>query len=287
MPSCGYHLLDGGDAGERKATLSGGDLFAFPIDNVQETFGLAPVEAMAAGLPVIVSDWDGMKDTVTPDVGFRIPTEMPRAGLSTYVSHRHLGGTDTYLQYLSQLSSMTAIDVHAMARALVTLATDPDLRARMGSMARVRAQTLYDWRSVIPQMQALWAEQAAMLAHARRQTGPAIAPRSAARIPVGPAPDEMYAAYPTARAAGDRRLRAVDIGSGPTPAEMFDLRNYAFLHRLVEEPARIEAIRAAYAATGPAGATEGEIAAATGLPPIVVARVSLWLLKYNFLAPSA
>ena len=114
MPSCGYHLLDGADATERQGTLSGGDFFVFPIDNLQETFGLAPIEAMAAGLPVIVSDWDGMKDTVTPDVGYRIPTEMPRAGLSTYVSLRHLGGTDTYLQYLSQMSAMTRIDVSAM-----------------------------------------------------------------------------------------------------------------------------------------------------------------------------
>jgi glycosyltransferase involved in cell wall biosynthesis len=68
---------------------------SFPIDNVQETFGLAPVEAMAAGLPLIVSDWDGMKDTVTPDVGFRIPTELPGPGQATYLSQRHMGGTDS------------------------------------------------------------------------------------------------------------------------------------------------------------------------------------------------
>ena len=35
-----------------------------------------PVEAMASGLPVIVSDWDGYKETVRDGVdGFRIPTE--------------------------------------------------------------------------------------------------------------------------------------------------------------------------------------------------------------------
>ncbi|MGL4237169.1 glycosyltransferase family 4 protein [Tabrizicola sp.] len=284
MPSCGYHLLDGGNADERKATLSGGDMFVFPVDNLQETFGLAPIEAMAAGLPVIVSDWDGMKDTVTPEVGFRIPTEMPRAGISTYVSLRYLGGTDGYIQYLSQLSAMTTLDVRALTRALVILSTDPDLRARMGAKARARAQALYDWRVVIPQMQALWSEQAAMLAHARTKAGPAIAPRDGAIIPVGPAPEEMFADYPTTRASADRRLFAVDIGPRPGPRDTFGLRNYAARRRLLEDPARIEAILAAYAATGAKGATEAEIAAATRLPPTVVARVSLWLLKYHFLS---
>jgi glycosyltransferase involved in cell wall biosynthesis len=283
MPSCGYQVLDGTIAEDRKATLSGGDVFVFPIDNLQETFGLAPVEAMAAGLPVIVSDWDGMKDTVTPDVGFRIPTELPRAGLSTYVSHRYLGGTDSYVQYLSQLSAMTTLDVAAMARALVTLAADPDLRARMGAKARDRARRLYDWSVVIPQMQAVWAEQAVMLAHARSVGGAAISPREAGLIPVGPAVEEMFAAYPTALAPEDRRLAAVDAGDRPGPRETFGLRNYALRRRLLEDPARIEAILAAYAATGASGATEADIAAATRLPRAMVARVSLWLLKYHFL----
>ncbi len=283
MPSVGYHLLDGARPEERKATLSGGDVFVFPIDNLQETFGLAPIEAMAAGLPVIVTDWDGMKDTVTPDVGIRVPTEMPRAGLSTYVSQRYLGGTDSYVQYVSQMSAMTRFDVPAFARALVTLATDADLRARMGAMGQARARALYDWAVVIPQMQALWAEQAAMLAHARQSGGPALAPRNPAHLPVGPATDEMFAAYPTTRAAETRRLRAVATGDRPGPRETFALRNYAMRRRLLDDPARIEAILAAFAAAGPPGATEAEVAAALRCPPASVGRAALWLLKYNFL----
>ena len=69
MPDVGYLELDGSSAADRKMTLSGGDVFLFMIDNIQETFGLAPLEGMAAGLPVLASDWDGLKDTVTPDVG--------------------------------------------------------------------------------------------------------------------------------------------------------------------------------------------------------------------------
>ena len=283
MPSCSYHLLDGSNADDRKATLSGGDIFVFPIDNLQETFGLAPIEAMAAGLPVIVTDWDGMKDTVTPEVGFRIPTELPRAGLSAYVSQRYLGGTDSYVQYVSQMSAITPFDVAAFARALATLAADPDLRGRMGAMGQARARALYDWRVVIPQMQALWGEQAAMLAHARKTGGPAITPATPAHIPVGPAVEEMFASYPTAFAPPDRRLCATTPADRPGPRETFALRNYGVRRRLIDDPARIEAVLAAYAATGPEGATETEIAAATRLPDAAVARMSLWLLKYNFL----
>jgi glycosyltransferase involved in cell wall biosynthesis len=279
MPSCGYHLLDGGDAGERAATLAAADMFVFPIDNVQETFGLAPVEAMAAGLPVIVSDWDGLKDTVSDDVGFRIPTEMPGRGHATYLSYRHMGGTDGYLQYLGQLAAMTRLDVGAMTRALVTLATDPALRARMGAAAKARARRLYDWGVVIPQMQAIWGEQAAMLAHARTRGGPLVQRIDAGLIPIGPAPEEMFAAYPTGRPRPDRRLRAVDLGPRPDVAETFALRDYGFNRRMIEQPSRIAVILSAY---GP-GATATDVAAATSLAPAIVDRVTLWLLKYHFL----
>jgi glycosyltransferase involved in cell wall biosynthesis len=266
MPSVGYHLLDGANPEDRKATLSGGDIFVFPIDNIQETFGLAPIEAMAAGLPVIVTDWDGMKDTVTPEVGIRVPTEMPRAGLSTYVSQRYMGGTDAYVQYVSQMSALTSFDVPAFARALVTLATDADLRSRMGAMGQARARAFYDWRVVIPQMQALWAEQAAMLAHARKTGGPSVATRNPALLPLGPATEEMFAAYPTSRAPEGRRLCAVATGDRPGPVETFGLRRYDIRRRLLDDPARIEAILKAFAAAGPTGATEAEVAAAIRWP---------------------
>ena len=285
MPGCGFHLLDGGNAEDRKAALSGADVYVFPIDNVQETYGLAPVEAMAAGLPLIVSDWDGMKDTVTPEVGIRVPTEMPGPGLATHLSQRFLGGTDRYLQYLGQLSAMTRVSVPALTRALVTLGSDPALRRKMGAAGQARVQALYDWSRVIPQMQALWAEQSAMLVHARAKGGAGIAPVNASRIPVAPSPDLMFAGYPSAPAPqrGTRKLCAVPLAARPDIAQTFALRRYQASRRLIEEPARLQTILDAFAAAGPDGATEGAVAGATQLPPQVVARATLWLLKYHFL----
>lgn len=68
---------------------------------------------------------------------------------------------------------------------------------------------------------------------------------------------------------------------------MFGLRNYALRRRLIDDPARIEAVRAAFAAAGPQGATEAEIAAALRLSPAVVGRATLWLLKYDYLVEAA
>lgn len=284
MPSVPYHHLDGGDAGERKATLSASDIFTFPIDNLQETFGLAPIEAMAAGLPVIVSDWDGMKDTVTPDVGIRVPTEMARAGEATHISLRHQGGTDSYLQYLGQMSALTRINVGALTAAFERLALDPALRARMGAAAKARAEALYDWRVVIPQMQALWGEQAAMMAHARAKGGPLAAKLDGARLPIGPAPDVMFGAYPTAPAPNPRRhLRAADIGKRPDVTQTFALRRYAESRRMIEDPARLQAILAHFAGAGDAGASVDEVAGKMRLQRPVVARAALWLMKYHFL----
>ena len=76
MPDVGFLLLDGAKAEDRTATLSAADVFLFLIDNIQESFGLAPLEGMAAGLPVLASDWDGLKDTITADVGFRVKSRM-------------------------------------------------------------------------------------------------------------------------------------------------------------------------------------------------------------------
>lgn len=281
MPEVGFHLLDGADAALRKATLSGADIFLFPIDNVQETFGLAPIEAMAAGLPLIVSDWDGMKDTVTAEVGLRVATEWPRGDLTAYLGQRHFGGTDSYVQYASQLSALTRISVPGLTAALVALGGNPDLRARMGRAGQARARALYDWSAVIPQMQALWAEQAAMLAQARAAGAPP--PIHAAQLPPAPAPGLFFRAYPSAQGAPeDRRFRARPRGDRPGLEETLDLRDYEGVKRLFEARPRAAAVLAALDGAGQEGATAAALAAASGVPVRAVARILYWLMKYDF-----
>ncbi|AWK90184.1 hypothetical protein DEW08_29670 (plasmid) [Azospirillum thermophilum] len=80
-PSINAIFLDGRKPEVRSRIWAAADLFTSLVDNVQETFGITPVEAMAAGLPCVVTDWDGYRETVRHGVdGFRIPTVLPPPG---------------------------------------------------------------------------------------------------------------------------------------------------------------------------------------------------------------
>ena len=63
---------------------------------------------MAAGLPVVVTDWDGFRDTVEDGVtGFRIPTLM--GGNGNPIAMRYQMGADDYNAYLRGTSQAIAM----------------------------------------------------------------------------------------------------------------------------------------------------------------------------------
>ena len=280
MPDVGFLLLDGASATDRRTTLSGADVFLFMIDNIQETFGLAPLEGMAAGLPCLVSDWDGLKDTVTPDIGFRVTT---RALGPTHLANESLrlqGGVDDYSQYCAATSAMTEIDMPELTARIVDLARNTDLRARLGAAALARVRATYDWSAVIPQFQALWAEQ-----EVRRVAGKDRAQRIPGHLlPVAPSPTLLFAAYPTEVAdPGKQHFVARDLTGRADLAEVLALRNYAALGRIFASPEAIAAVLAEVTAAGPSGAGVDRVSAATDLRPMFVDRVLMWLLKYDFI----
>jgi starch synthase len=63
-PGIRHLWLDGRKENDRKTAWAASDVFLSLSDNIQETFGLTLIEAMAAGKPVIATDWDGYRDTV-------------------------------------------------------------------------------------------------------------------------------------------------------------------------------------------------------------------------------
>lgn len=161
-PSIHYRVVDGRPADTRFSIWSVADFFISFSDNIQETFGLTPVEAMAAGLPSVVTDWDGYRDTVRHGIdGFRIRTIAPRPGLGRDLAYQHANGWMAYELYLVSAAQLTAMDNQAAADAIVALVDDPGLRKRMGAAAYERARTVFDWSAVVPQYQAFWAELAA------------------------------------------------------------------------------------------------------------------------------
>jgi len=192
----------------RDEIVSAADVFLSLSDNIQETFGLTPVEAMAAGLPSVVSDWDGYRDTVRHGVdGFRIRTATPRPGLGSDLVYAYAQRLMSYDDYAGSAALLTAVDVAEASEALATLFADPELRARMGQAAQARAREVFDWRVVIPQYQALWDELRRRRQAAPRQPG--------LENPYRPDPFRMFAAYPTgALAAGDIVMLTRPLASG-------------------------------------------------------------------------
>ena len=159
-PSVKVITLDGRVAKNRETAWASADVFCSLSDNIQETFGIVPIEAMAAGLPVVVSDWDGYKDTVRDGVdGFRIPTIAPAPGLAGDLAYRHALEIDTYDMYCGLSSSLVAVHAQKLTQAFIELFQSPELRKKMGDAGRLRATQDYDWRTIIPRYEELWDEQ--------------------------------------------------------------------------------------------------------------------------------
>jgi phosphatidylinositol alpha-mannosyltransferase len=88
----------------------------------QESFGIALVEAMAAGLPVVATDIPGYREVVTHGVhGLLVP---PR-------------------------------DPEALAAALVRVLTEAGLAERLGEAARARARE-FDWPAVVDRLEQIY-----------------------------------------------------------------------------------------------------------------------------------
>ena len=278
-PDVEVQFPDGKDEVLRYEIWSAADIFALPVDNIQETFGLAPVEAMAAGLPVVCSDWNGFRDTVEDGVtGFRVRTVMAPPGEGQVISARFEGERDSYLQYLVQAHQRTAVDVPEMAAAFVSLANDPDLRARMGAAGQARANRLYDWAAVIPQYQALWGEQTAR----RLRDMPTSAPGPGqASSPHAIDPFRLYAGYPTAALAPETRLSAVRDVDVAEFRSLIDLTGAMAFKRMVAPAEDMAVIHNAVRTLGPVSfrelrnrtqATDGTLSSAV-----------LWMAKFDLI----
>ena len=127
--------------------LGCGGCVSFACGQPSGNFWSRPVEAMAAGVPVVVSDWDGYRYTVSSGVeGFRIPTLAPahsEQGEELALQHDH--GLLSYQDYAGAVAQHVAVDTEAAAMAIAQLAEDPALRQRMGEAGRQTVRKCFDW----------------------------------------------------------------------------------------------------------------------------------------------
>ena len=114
--------MRGAEPNERiPSYLAACEVFVSPAVG-QESFGIALVEAMAAGVPVVATDIPGYREVVSDGVeGLMVP---PR-------------------------------DPEALAAGLVRVLTGPQLAARLGEAGRERART-FDWSIVVDRLEELY-----------------------------------------------------------------------------------------------------------------------------------
>jgi len=241
-PSVDVRFLDGNDPAVMELVWPASDVFVSMVDNIQETFGITPVEAMAAGLPVVVSDWDGYRFTVPHGTaGFRVPTLIAPAGTGGLMAQRHALSMDTYQLYVAQVAAHVAVNVRATVDGLAALAEDPRTAAAMGAAAREHARRTFDWAAVVPQFVSLFEE----LAEIRRSAlghehGPA--PR------VNPArndPFEAFAGFATDVLADGTQLRRAGA-NGPAIADQHGAAMNAATKAWRLAPAQTERILALF-----------------------------------------
>ena len=284
-PSLTVRTLDGLDPQARRQAWAVADVFCSLADNIQETFGITPLEAMAAGLPVVVSDWDGYRDTVRDGIdGFRITTTMPPGGLAGDLAARHALGIDNYDQYLAASCAFVAIDVGATARAFSRLFASDALRRRMGEAGRRRARDGFDWRAILPRYRELWRELQAI------RSGSPDPAAVAASWPARPDPFSAFAGYATAVLRPDSVLQ-LNAPDGRAALQRLELLSSLAMVRyaLPLLPSREElAAVLQVAAAGPQSVEQLlRVVEASRRPRMF--RALLWLQKLDLLraAPSA
>ena len=194
-PSIRLVLVDEREADRRQDAWAAADVFTALADSVQDSFGLAALEAMAAGLPCVVSDWDGYRDTVRDGVdGYRIPTVMPEAGAGLDLAQRYDDGVDSYDMYCGHTSQAVSVDGAQLAQAYARLIGDADLRRQLGASGRLRALQEFDWAVVFARYRALWSEL-----DERRRADAALVPPLPQVVPDRQDPFALFASYPSAQ----------------------------------------------------------------------------------------
>ncbi len=153
----GVHIVENPSEEIKRDLYSAADIFVAPADNVQETFGLVLLEAAAAGLPIVASDWDGYRSLVVDgETGYLVPTYAPAS----------FAAVDCMAPLFPQpvreflLGQAVATDVDSLANRVVQLADHPDERKRLGEAARRRAAT-FDWTRIVAMYVDLWRRLAA------------------------------------------------------------------------------------------------------------------------------
>jgi glycosyltransferase involved in cell wall biosynthesis len=171
-PSVSFHHVDGRDERARYTIWSAADIFCSLSDNIQESFGLTVIEAMAAGLPVVASNWNGYRTAIEHGVnGVLVDSLMPQLTLAD-AAYRYVTGLDSYDSYIGGVSQFCFVNIEQTADWIVRLSENEELGRSMGRAAQRTIAASFDWKVVIGQYFELWQHQSELLDVARKDERP-------------------------------------------------------------------------------------------------------------------
>lgn len=152
-------LLANFDDSIKRRVLSSADIFISLSDNLQESFGIALIEAMAAGLPVICTDWDGYKDIVDEGItGYRITTRWKVRACCDDVLVNFRNPYDHSV--IQRISQDVHVDMDLLVARTLELINNEKLRREMGEHGRQKVSEAYSSNVEISQFEGLWDELA-------------------------------------------------------------------------------------------------------------------------------
>jgi glycosyltransferase involved in cell wall biosynthesis len=247
-------------ADQKADVMAASDILVSPVDNTQETFGLSLLEAMAAGLPVVASRYDGYKDLVADGVdGFLIDSySSPSDPMEEWF--------DLLDPNISQLfqSQGVAIDMAQMADRLIQLIGDDALRKSMGAAGRNKVGREYRWSRVITRYEATWDRLAAEAARA------GIVPAPTPQNPFNLGPGAIFPHYASHTLHAGQRVVAASATLDDAPYnETGPILRPDLLQGLLEGARN--------------GASLGALVATATAPESHTWYALTWLLKYGLL----
>ena len=196
---------------------------------------------------------------------------------------RHALEVDTYDMYCGHTCSLVAVDVQATATALTRFFNSSELRRQMGEAGRKRAVEVFDWKTIIGQYEALWAQQTELRLAAKVE-----AENNAVKPLVHPWPARMdpfhsFASYPTQVLTPQTRLTLVDADTQRAINRALAYRQLAmvdFARSILPSEAEIRTLLQTATSTG--AALEWVQGIAEERRPFVF-RALAWLIKLGVL----
>jgi glycosyltransferase involved in cell wall biosynthesis len=132
------------------------DIFVSLSHTPEESFGIALLEAMACGLPVVATDWDGYREIIIDgETGYLVPTWWGKCD-DDFNLLALMGAWETDHFYLTQ---SVAFSVDSLVEMLSSLLQDAEKRREMGKKGRERIEKMFCWEAIIPNYEQLWLQR--------------------------------------------------------------------------------------------------------------------------------